>query len=155
MDATAADIDNGGARPVPPPNLVIPQTPSSPGPGELARVTLKTTDAAGAVISSINAGQPFYLEAWVADQRVSPLGVAAAYLDVTYPNSLASVAGAVVSGAEFPHFVAGQTATAGLIDEAGAGRTTILADGQEHRLWRIPFVALARGTAAFARKSRR
>jgi VCBS repeat-containing protein len=150
VDSTAADIDNGGARPVPPPALMIPQTPSSPGPGELVRVTLKTTDAAGAVIASINAGQPFYLEAWVADQRVSPLGVAAAYLDVTYPNTLASVAGAVAGGTEFPHFVAGQTAMAGLIDEAGAGRTTVLADGQEHRLWQIPLVAVARGPAVFA-----
>ncbi len=149
VDSTAADIDNGGTRPVPRLDPPIPQTPSSPGPGELARVTLRTTDAAGAVISSLNAGQPFYLEAWVTDQRVSPLGVAAAFLDVTYPTSLALVAGALVSGAEFPHFVAGQTATAGLIDEAGAGRTTILADSQEHRLWRIPFVALTRGTAAF------
>ena len=68
--------------------------------------------AAGAAISSINAGQPFYLEAWVADRRVSPLGVAAAYLDVTYPSVLALVAGSVANGADFPHFVAGQTATA-------------------------------------------
>ena len=149
VDATAADIDNGGPRPVPPPALVIPQPPASPGPGELARVTLRTTDAAGAVLTSVNAGQPFYLEAWVADQRLTPLGVAAAYLDVAYPAALASVTGGLVSDVEFPHFAAGQTGAAGLIDDAGAGRTTALADGNSHRLWRIPFVANARGVAVF------
>ncbi len=149
VDSTAADIDQGGARPVPPPNLVIPQTPSSPGPGNLARVTLKSTDAAGVPISSINAGQPFYLEAWVSDQRITPLGVAAAYLDANYPSALISVAGPISAGADFPHFATGQTTTAGLIDEAGAGRTTTLPDGQEHRLWRIPMLATARGTATF------
>ena len=149
MDATAADIDNGGTRPVPSLVPPIPQPPSSPGPGPLARVALKTTDAAGNAISSINAGQQFYLEAWVTDQRISPLGIAAAYLDVTYPSALASVAGAIAAGAEFPHFVAASTATAGLIDEAGAGRTTALADANEHRLWRLPFVANARGEATF------
>lgn len=146
VEAAAAVIDDGGARPVPPPALVIPQTPGSPGPGELAQVTLKTTDADGVEISSINAGQRFFLEAWVADQRVDPLGIAAAYLDVTYASSLASVAGSLQAGSAFPHFQAGQTATAGRIDEAGAGRTTTLADGQPHRLWRIEFLALARGT---------
>jgi len=149
VDAAAAAIDNGGARPVPPPCLVIPQTPSSPGPGQLARVVLKTTDSTGAEIASINAGQRFFLEAWVADLRAEPLGVAAAYLDVTYPSGLASVAGPLAAGSPFPHFLAGQTVTAGLIDEAGAGRTTVLANGQEHRLWRIEFVALARGTLEF------
>lgn len=149
VDRTVADIDNGGARPVPPPSLVLPQTPPSPGPGVLARVTLKITDAAGAPISSIQAGQAFYLEAWVSDQRSVPLGVAAAYLDVTYPGSLVAVGGAISVGAEFPLFAAGQTATAGLIDEAGAGRTTTLPDAQEHLLWRIPMLGQARGNAVF------
>ncbi len=152
VDLTAADIDDGGARPVPPPALVINQTPPSPGSGILTRVTLKTTDAAGTPISSINAGQPFYLEARVTDKRFDPLGVAAAYLDVSYPSSLVSVTGAISAGADFPHFVAGQTSTAGLIDEAGAGRTTPLPDlpdEHEQRLWRIPMSAQARGDAVF------
>ncbi len=150
VDLTAADIDNGGARPVPPPALVINQTPPSPGPGLLARVTLKTTDAAGVPISSINAGQAFFLEAWVSDQRITPLGVAAAYVDAGYPSSLASVTGPVAAGAEFAHFATGKTSTAGLIDEAGAGRTTSLPDGQEHLLWRVPMLAQGRGAAVFA-----
>lgn len=149
VDRTAADIDNGGARPVPPPRLVIPQTLPSLGAEKLARVTLEITDAAGTPISSINAGQTFYLEAWVSDQRTVPLGLAAAYLDVSYPSSLVSVSGAISTGAEFPHFAAGQTSAPGLIDEAGAGRTTTLPDGQKHRLWRIPMLGLARGDAVF------
>lgn len=147
---TAADIDNGGARPVPPPALVIQQTPPWPGPDKLARVTLQATDAAGTPLASVNVGQAFYLEAWVSDQRATPLGVAAAYLDVTYPSALVSVSGSLSAGAEFPHFAAGQTSTDGLIDEAGAGRTTTLPDGQEHRLWRVAMLAKARGAAVFA-----
>jgi len=150
VDLTAAEIDDGGARPVPPPSLVIPQTPDSPGPGNLARVTLKTTDAAGVPISSINASQAFFLEAWVSDRRITPLGVAAAYVDASYPTSLVTVTGAMSAGAEFPHFAAGRTSTAGLIDEAGAGRTTSLPDGQEHLLWRVPMSAQGRGEAVFA-----
>mgnify|MGYP000909214944 FL=1 len=148
-DLAAADLDVGGTRPVPPPRLVLPQTPDSPGPGNLARVTLQTTDAAGAPIASVNAGQTFYLEAWVSDRRLDPWGVAAAYVDVGYPTSLVSVTGAVAAGAEFPHFVAGQTSTAGSIEQAGAGRITSLPDGQEHRLWRAPMSALGRGEAVF------
>lgn len=149
VEAAAEMLDDGGARPVPPPPLVIPQTPGTPGPGELAQVTLKITDTAGAELASINAGQRFFLEAWVADQRAEPLGIAAAYLDVTYAGNLASVVGSLQSGADFPHFQAGQTATGGRIDEAGAGRTTTLADGQSRRLWRIELLAQTRGTLEF------
>ena len=149
VDQTAADIDNGGARPVPSLDPPIPQTPVSPDPGVMARVTLKTTDTAGTPISSINSGQFFFLEAWVSDRRNTPLGVAAAYLDVNYPTALASVSGLISAGADFPRFATGQTSTAGWIEEAGAGRTTTLPDGQEHRLWRIQLLAQSQGAANF------
>lgn len=149
VDGVAAAIDAGGARPVPPPALIIPQTPSSAGPDRLARILLRTTDAAGIEIASINAQQRFFLEAWVADERASPWGVAAAYVDVAYPSALVEVVGPVTAGPEFSRFRTGQIGPAGLIGAAGGGRTTPLPDHGAHLLWRIELVALGGGAAAF------
>jgi hypothetical protein len=149
LNLVANTIDAGGSRPVPPPNLTFPQAPAALGPGDYVQIRLQASDADGALLTSIPAGQTFYVDVWVQDLRLSPLGVFAAYLDVNYDPSLAAVNGALVAGADFSRFIAGDTATPGVVNEAGGGRIASLPGGAEHRLLRIPFRAETRGVAQF------
>ncbi|MCL4203176.1 MAG: tandem-95 repeat protein [Pirellulaceae bacterium] len=149
LNLVANTIDAGGSRPVPPPNLMFPQGPAALGPGAYVQIRLQTSDANGAVLTSIPAGETFFVDVWVQDLRLSPLGVFAAYLDVHYDPSLAAVNGSLVSGADFSRFVSGTTSTLGVVNEAGGGRIASLPGGAEHRLLRIPFRAETRGVAQF------
>ncbi len=150
VDHASNDVNTLGARRLPPPRLELPQNPPVLEPDDSLTVTLQTTDATGAPVSEINAGQMFYIEVWVSDQRVAPLGVAAAFLDISYDAGLVSTDGAFTAGSEYPDYVAGQTDVAGLIDELGAGRRTTLPDNDPHLLVRVPMRADARGETTFA-----
>jgi hypothetical protein len=151
VDGTTAAINAGGPRQLPAPRLEVLQNPPVLGPGKFVSIALKTTAADGTPLASVNAGESFYLEAWVADLRLADqLGVAAAYLDVTYPSDLVTPTGSLTKGGDFPHFATGRSATAGVIDEAGSGRTAVLPGGDEHLLWRIAFTSKSRGEAVFS-----
>ncbi len=91
-------------------------------PGDVAEFRLETTDLAGDVISEITVGQEFLLNVFVQDTRdtADVFGIGAAFLDVVYDSSLASVVGSLEFGAVYPNGRLGNTSTAGLIDEAGA-----------------------------------
>ncbi len=143
------DINASGARRLPPPRLEFSQSPPALEPDVAVEVTLRTTDASGTPILEVNAGEMFYVEAWVSDQRSSPLGVAAAYVDISYNVGFASPAGAITTGADYPDFLAGRTDVIGLIDEVGAGRQEPLPDSSPHLLIRVPMQADARGEVVF------
>lgn len=142
-------IDTQGSGEVPPPRLEFPQDPPVLGFDEFVRIRLDTTDASGNPIDSVPAGQQFFLDVLVSDQRIDPMGVWAAYLDVEYDDTRVSTGGAISFGNDFPNFHAGDASTSGLIDEVGAGQTAPLADGDEHLLFRMPFMAEIRGEAVF------
>lgn len=152
VDVTRAAVivEDGGPRPVPPPRLEFPQQPAVLGPGHFVQLRLQASDAAGEMIASIPAGEDFFLDVWVEDLRGAPLGVFAAYLDVSYDPELVTVGGPLVAGADYPRFLSGSLAVDGSIDEAGGGRIDSLADAAEHLLLRIPLTAESRGTAEFA-----
>jgi len=94
-------------------------------------VTMEVTDLNGNPISQILVGQQFEVRTFVQDVRSNPsqAGVAAAYTDVTFDGSLASVLAIYHSNAEDPNpnpptynftsSTSGSFATSGLIDEAG------------------------------------
>jgi len=142
-------IDAQGAGQVPPPRLEFAQDVPVLGSDEFVRIRLETTDAAGDPIDSVPAGQPFFLDVLVSDQRVEPQGVFAAYLSVDYDDSRVSADGSISFGADFPNFRSGDASTSGLIEEVGAGSTAPLADGSEYMLFRMPFLAETRGEATF------
>lgn len=147
----AADvIDTLGSGQLPPPRLEFPQDPPVLGSGEFVRLRLETTDAGGDPVSTVPSGEQFFLDVLVSDRRFVPEGVFTAYLDVEYDSDRIWLDDTIDFGNEFPRFESGGAAALGLIDEAGAGRITPLADGEEHLLFRVPFTAAARGEALFA-----
>jgi len=117
---------------------------------DLVEVRLETTDLAGNVITQVTEGESFLVRGFVEDLRPSPLGVFAAYMDVTYPSNLASFMGPITYGPEYPNGSAG-TGTAGLLDEIGAFDGDVNnPGGGEFLLFSVPMTADAAGLATFA-----
>jgi len=113
------------------------------------RIRLRATDLLGNDLTSIAVGQQFVLQALVTDTRSEPQGVFAAFVDATYDASLVALDGSLTFGSDYPNGHSGDTATAGLIDEAGgfAGLTPLGAD--ERLLWSATFTASAEGVVQF------
>ncbi|MFV2065758.1 MAG: Calx-beta domain-containing protein, partial [Pirellulales bacterium] len=96
-------------------------------------------------------GQDFLLQMYVQDTRTNPKGVFQAYFDANYDANLVSVDGPVIHGPayNFPGSTSGDTATAGLIDEAGSIDTDQVAPnprGAELLLFSVPFQAQRAGS---------
>ncbi len=96
---------------------------------EIVRFRLETMDLVGNPVRAVGVGATFELLVFVEDTRVTPAGVTDAYLDVVFDSSLASAAGGIVHGSDFPDSQSG-TATAGLLDEVGAATSTDLGGGE-------------------------
>src|SRR5206468_2901052 len=112
------------------------------------QVTLSPTDSLGHPISSIPVGGQFYLQALVQDVSQSEaapleLGVFAAFVDVTWNASLAAVTGGIDHGGQYVNAASGNTATAGLIDEAGG--TVVNRPPTDPLLFRVPMQATTAG----------
>lgn len=114
-------------------------------PVDLVRVRLEAADSNGAPIDTITTGESFVVNAFVEDIRRVTQGVFAAYVDVVYDSAIASANGAISYGSDFSNGQSGNTATPGLIDEAGAFTQSTLGSG-EALLFSIPFVANSVGT---------
>lgn len=125
-------------------------------------VTMKATDLSGNPISTILVGQQFELRAFVQDVRSgqSQPGVAAAYTDVTFNGSLASVQAIYHTAADDPNpnpptysygnSTSGDFATSGLINEAGGFQTSSSPLGSGTvLLWAAKMTATAAGTLNF------
>ncbi|MBX9791184.1 MAG: hypothetical protein K2Y37_19870 [Pirellulales bacterium] len=116
---------------------------------KFAAIHLKVTDQLGNVLPDVEVGQSFYLEIWVDDLRGEIVGsVLAAYADVVYGATLASVSGAAVFSNDFPLERSLSTASAGLLDELGAA-TEAESEDNERLLVRVPFVAVSDGLLGF------
>ncbi|MDA1050594.1 MAG: FG-GAP-like repeat-containing protein [Planctomycetota bacterium] len=118
----------------------------------LVRVRLETADPLGNPISAIGAGEDFQLRVFVDDLRDSPddEGVFAAYLDLLYDSSLVSITGPLVFASEYDFGRSGDTASAGIIDEAGAFTSSQSPlGGSERLLFSVPVHAEAAGQAVF------
>jgi hypothetical protein len=118
---------------------------------------LEATDLSGTPTSQVGIGDDFILNGYVEDLRtVSPhplfdgRGVFAAYLDITYDFSLASVSGPITHGTQYGQGTSGDTSTPGLIDEVGSFRGSLMPPGPgEILLFQTPFTADAIGTVNF------
>jgi VCBS repeat-containing protein len=113
-------------------------------------VSLRTVDETGQPITEAVPGDTFFVEAYVEDTRPRPEGVFAAYIDVAFDSELASVAGPLKFGKEFPNARHG-SAGPGLLDEVGG-----LQQPDDHLggggklLFSIPLKAESEGELTFA-----
>lgn len=122
---------------------VIEGTPS-------AQFRLELSDLAGQPITSLQAGEEFYLNAYVADLRSKPQGVFAAYLDLAFDAGRIVTAGNVEFGSVYKNGRGSGGSVPGLLDEVGgfSGSMRPLGAG-EFLLFRAPFRAEAAGTVSF------
>ncbi len=115
---------------------------------EVLRFRLQVTDPAGQPINAVAVGQDFVLQVFAQDVREGvdgDQGVFSAYLDVTYDSNLARVAGPLTVSAAFPNAQFSDTATDGLIDEAGGVANLDPTGTNEVLLWSVPLRAEAAG----------
>jgi hypothetical protein len=94
-------------------------TEAPPELPDLARIELRTVDAAGNHLDAVEPGDTFVLEAYATDLRPVPGGVFAAYVDVLFDATLVAIDGPLTIGDQFPIARSGDTTTAGLLDEVG------------------------------------
>lgn len=122
---------------------VIEGTPS-------VQFRLELSDLAGQPISSAQAGEEFYLNAYVADVRSEPRGVFAAYFDLAFDADRVVPAGNMEFSSMYKNgLVTGGTAS-GLLDEVGAFSGSYRPIGAgDFLLFRAPFRAEAAGTVSF------
>ncbi|MDE0734678.1 MAG: Ig-like domain-containing protein, partial [Pirellulaceae bacterium] len=110
---------------------------------------LQPSNAAGSLLTAVNAGDDFYLDVYIQDQRPQADGVFAAYFDVVMDTGLVSLDGSPVFGDSYPntqHF----TESAGQMEEIGAIGDVAFLGNAERLLFRLPVTAAGSGTADFS-----
>ncbi|MCP4814118.1 MAG: tandem-95 repeat protein, partial [Planctomycetaceae bacterium] len=98
---------------------------------------LQTSNAVGSPLTNVNAGEDFFLDVYVQDQRPQADGVFAAYFDVVMDTGLVSLDGSPVFGDSYPntqHF----TESAGQMEEIGAIGNVSFLGSAERLLFRLP-----------------
>ncbi|MFO0868679.1 MAG: tandem-95 repeat protein [Pirellulales bacterium] len=114
------------------------------------KLRLAVTDTNGNPLTSLAVGQAFQLRGFAQDLRTNPQGVYAAFLDVTFDPTMASVTGAIDHGTTYTVAKAGDATTPGLIDEVGGSSASFSgAGGDEVLLFTVPMSALKGGALTF------
>ena len=119
-------------------------------PEDLVRVRVEAVDGTGEVITSVEAGDEFFLNVYVRDLRDRPEGVYSAYADVMFFGRLVSVGGEISFGDEYQNGTSGDADLPGLVDELGAFAGLDAVTDGEALLASIPFTAHRPGLAKFA-----
>jgi VCBS repeat-containing protein len=120
-----------------------------------AEYLFELTTPDGTPLTSLAIGQDFVLHVFVNDLRpangTDPRGMFAAFLDVLYDSTKATVTGAINHGTIYPGAPSGSTTTAGLIDEAGgvAGSLFIPVGLGNKEVFSVPMRATAAGVLTF------
>ncbi len=116
----------------------------------IAQIRLELSDLAGQPITSLQAGEEFFLNAYVADVRSEPKGVFAAYFDLAFDADRVVPSGNMEFGSIYKNgLVTGGTAS-GLLDEVGAFSGSYRPIGAgDFLLFRAPFRAEAAGAVSF------
>lgn len=107
-----------------------------------ARYFITLTDLNDAPITSIEQNAEFLLSVFTQDLRDNPSGVFAAYVDVTYDADLALPIGPIDHDVLYSAAVSGSSAQMGLLDEVGGVDGITPLDGEPHKVFSLPFVAL-------------
>jgi len=117
---------------------------------DLVQVRVEAVDGTGEVITSVEAGDEFFLNVYVQDLRDRPEGVFAAYVDVMFFGRVVSVEGDISFGDQYQNGTSGSVDLPGLVDELGAFSGLDAVGDGEHLLASIPFSAYRPGLASFA-----
>ncbi|HEY2411242.1 MAG TPA: tandem-95 repeat protein [Pirellulaceae bacterium] len=114
-------------------------------------LTFTITKPDGSAITTLSVGQDFVLHVFAQDVRSGAQGVFAAYLDVNYDSTKATVTGPLTYSSTYSNEQTGTTTTAGLIDEGGAfaGNTSPLGP-TKREVFSVPLRASASGTLTFS-----
>ena len=116
------------------------------------RIRLAVTDLQGNAVTSLDPGEGFLLQAFVQDirppQNTDPRGVAQAFLDVFFNDTIIDVTGPITYGPNYPNAQDG-TVIDDQIDEVGALDGFTPLGPTERLLFSIPMQAVASGLANF------
>ena len=116
----------------------------------IAQIRLELSDLAGQPITSLQAGEEFYLNAYVADVRSEPKGVFAAYLDLAFDADRVDPAGNVEFGSVYKNGLNNGGSVPGLLNEVGGFSGSLRPIGAgDFLLFRVPFRAEAAGAVSF------
>jgi large repetitive protein len=112
--------------------------------------TMTLTRPDGTALTTLSTGQDFVLHVFAADLRTPSRGVFAAYTDITFDSTKATITGPIVYSSTYASGRSGSTATAGLVDEVGAfaGTTELGAGAKE--VFSIPMRATGSGSLSFS-----
>lgn len=120
---------------------------------QLVTIELVVVDQQENPISTIAAGEEFWVMAFVEDIRVPAEGVFAAYVDVRYDpaivTSLATSLADVQFGDLYQNGKSGNFTTPGLLDEIGAFGPMSPVGGGKKMLFAVPFQAVESGQITF------
>ena len=118
---------------------------------QVIRFRLQAVDATGAPVTTSTVGSEIRLQAFTDDLRADGIGVFAAYLDVEFDPSLATVSGDVVFGGDYPSGQIVDLSTPGLLNEIGAfaGLSNNLGS-DEVLLFTVPLTVTAPGSLTFS-----
>lgn len=111
---------------------------------------LQLTTPDGTPIDSLAPGQEFVLHVLAQDRSALPLGVFAAYLDVTWDAALAEVTGAIHYSSSFSNGQSGNASTPGLLDEAGSFAGLNELGAGPYEVFSVPMRATAAGALEFS-----
>jgi hypothetical protein len=120
-------------------------------PSHAAHISLVVENLGGSPISSVAVGQTFQIEAFAQDTRPSPLGVYAAYTDLTFSTTHVSlVPASLVYESGFFGVNTPDTTSPGLIANVGAYQgSTSPPGGAQQPLFSLQMVAQAAGAVSF------
>jgi large repetitive protein len=113
-------------------------------------MTVTLTKPDGSPLTQLTANEEFVLHVFAEDVRTPARGVFSAYLDVIFDSTKATVTGPIQFDPFYSAGRQGSTATAGLIDEAGAFAGFTEAGAGPRKLFSVPMRATASGTLTFA-----
>jgi len=111
-------------------------------------LTLEVTEPDGTPISSVPLGGEFVLHVYAQDLRHQPHGVFAAYLDITWNETLAVATGGLQYTGPYQTVKRGE-ALPGMINEAGSVAGQAELAGSRHEVFRVPLRATGLGDLTF------
>ena len=119
--------------------------------GPFVNIRLVATDTQGDTLTdAIQVGDEFLLQFFAEDTSPLPQeGVFAAYADIEWQSTLATVNGAIQYSDDYEFGRRGDTSTPGLVDEAGAFHRDTSFTGDSERLLTIPLTATGPGVIEF------
>jgi len=129
--------------------VVLAALVSSASAQDLVRFRLEATNETGAPIDEIDVGDTFMLKGFVDDLRDDGTGVFAAYVDIMYDGTKATLVGDEVTYEPSYEHGHRQTLGAGLLDDVGGFAGIAPLGSDERMLFELPILAQSTGLLEF------